>query len=384
MTRRIKEDDDATESLLTHADDIANVIERRARFAVLCARVEEVEPLLPDGCASLMPVDGPYHGQKGDAWDNEHKTDASFLRWKGERYAAWKRILAPNGTIYDFASPAMGARTEVAMREHFDVLCNIRWQKPKGATKAELICKEELRAPFPASETIIMAEQRGADSLALGESQYGEKCDELRGFVFEPIRAYLDGERERSGFSRADVDRMLGNQMSGHYFSRVQWALPTAENYKRLQAALNGKSDEFLRTQYEELRTQYEELRRPYFLSADVPYTDVWTYNTVNTYDGKHPCEKPRDMAADIVRASSRPDDLVLVLFAGSGIFAAEALSQGRRVIAVEADPHWAERTKRACVAALEHGIADMKRIARTTPRADRPQDADNPQRTLF
>jgi site-specific DNA-methyltransferase (adenine-specific) len=185
-----------------------------------------------------MPVDGPYHGQKGDAWDNEHKTAADFLRWKGERYAAWRRILAPNGTIYDFASPAMGARTEVAMREHFEVLCNIRWAKPSG--RGDACSKESLRAPFPQSETIIMAEQRGSDSIALGESQYGAKCDELRGFVFEPIRAYLDGERERSGFSRADVDRMLGNQMSGHYFSRVQWALPTLTNYEKLQAALNS------------------------------------------------------------------------------------------------------------------------------------------------
>ena len=352
---------------MSHEQSIADVIDRRSRLAVLCARVEEVEPLLPDGCASLMPVDGPYHGQKGDAWDNEHKTAADFLRWKGERYAAWRRILAPNGTIYDFASPAMGARTEVAMREHFEVLCNIRWAKPFG--RGEACSKEALRSPFPQSETIIMAEQRGSDSIALGESQYGAKCDELRGFVFEPIRAYLDGERERSGFSRADVDRMLGNQMSGHYFSRVQWALPTLANYEKLRAALNSKGGEFLRREYDDLRREYDDLRRPYFLSADVPYTDVWTYDTVRTYEGKHPCEKARAMAADMVRASSRVDDIVIVFFAGSGIFAAEALSQGRRVIAVEADPYWAERTRRACEAAIEHGVADMKRIARTTPK---------------
>jgi site-specific DNA-methyltransferase (adenine-specific) len=368
---------------MSHEVEIQDVLSGRVRYTVLCARVESIEPLLPDGCASLMPVDGPYHGQKGDAWDNEHKTAADFLRWKGERYAAWRRILAPNGTIYDFASPAMGARTEVAMREHFEVLCNIRWAKPSG--RGDACSKESLRAPFPQSETIIMAEQRGSDSIALGESQYGAKCDELRGFVFEPIRAYLDGERERSGFSRADVDRMLGNQMSGHYFSRVQWALPTLTNYEKLQAALNSGGGEFLRREYDDLRREYDDLRReyddlrrPYYLTADVPYTDVWTYDTVQTYEGKHLCEKPRALAADMIRASSRPNGLVLVFFAGSGVFAAEALAQGRRVIAVEADDYWAQHTRRACETAVEHGLVDMKRIARTTPRpattSDQPQ----------
>jgi tRNA G37 N-methylase Trm5 len=58
-------------------------------------------------------------------------------------------------------------------------------------------------------------------------------------------------------------------------------------------------------------------------------------------------------MAKDIVRISSRPNDVVLVFFAGSGIFASEALKQGRRVIAVEMDPHWSGVTLERCLAAV-------------------------------
>ena len=76
-----------------------------------------------------MPIDGPYHGVKSHGWDNEHKSDAAFLNWKRKRYAAWKRILASNGTLYDFASPQMGARVEVACREHFNVLGTVTWFK---------------------------------------------------------------------------------------------------------------------------------------------------------------------------------------------------------------------------------------------------------------
>jgi site-specific DNA-methyltransferase (adenine-specific) len=347
--------------VVSDEERIRDVLENRSRFAVVCDRVENVEPILPDGCAHLMPIDGPYHGVKSHGWDNEHRSDADFLNWKRERYAAWKRILAPNGTLYDFAAARIGSRVEVTCSETFDVIARITWAKTLKHTPAHYkIRKESLRTYFPNTETIVMAEQRGSDSIALGESQYGVKCDELRGFVFEPLRAYLDSERERAGFDRAACDKTCGNQMSGHYFSRIQWALPTRKNYDKLREAFNANGGDFLarpyeelRTQYEELRTQYEELRRPFNVTAKDQYTDVWTYTTVKPYDGKHPCEKPENMARDIVRISSRPNDVVLVFFAGSGIFASEALKQGRRVIAVEMDPHWAVVTERRCIEAL-------------------------------
>jgi adenine-specific DNA-methyltransferase len=348
------------------ASDIRDVLDNRKRFVVICDRVENVEPHLPDGCAHLMPTDGPYHGVKSQGWDNEHRSDVAFLDWKRERYASWKRILAPNGTLYDFASPQMGARVEVAMREHFAVVANIRWEKERDRGKHKAICKDILRSYFPNTETIVVAERKGSDSIALGESRYGAECDKLRGFIFEPLRAYLDVERERARFDRAACDKACGNQMSGHYFSRIQWALPTQKNYDKLREAFNRNGGDFLarpyeelrtqyeelRTQYEELRTQYEELRRPFNVTAQDQYTDVWTYTTVKPYDGKHPCEKPPEMAKDIVRISSRPNDVVLVFFAGSGVFAFEALKQGRRVIAVEMDPHWAAVTERRCIEA--------------------------------
>lgn len=305
-----------------------------------------------------MPTDGPYHGVKSHGWDNEHKSDVAFLNWKHERYAAWKRILAPNGTLYDFASPQMGARVEVAMREHFSIIGNIRWQKPKHSTKAEMFDKSILRTLFPASETIIMAEQRGSDSIALGESRYGAECDKLRGFVFEPLRAYLDGERRRARVGKDECNeacgfsRSMGGMAARHYFSQSQWCLPTHEHYESMRARFNRDGGDFLARPYEELRTQYEELRRPFNVTPEDQYTDVWTYPTVPYRKDKHPCEKPERMASDLVRISSRPNDVVLVFFAGSGIFASEALKQGRRVIAVEADRHWANRTRQRCIEA--------------------------------
>ena len=138
-----------------------------------------------------------------------------------------------------------------------------------------------------------------------------------------------------------------GSGMAGHYFKpsgSVQWDLPTERYYTKLQQAFPGyftRPYEELRLQYEELRLQYEELRRPFSVTADVPYTDVWTFPTVSHYKGKHPCEKPQPMLEHIVQASSREGDIVLDCFAGSGstLFAAKKLN--RQFIGIELDQHW-------------------------------------------
>jgi adenine-specific DNA-methyltransferase len=121
---------------------------------------------------------------------------------------------------------------------------------------------------------------------------------------------------------------------SRHYLSASQWALPTAEHYAKLAKA----TGRFQRP-YETLREQYETLRRPFEVSADVPFTDVWTYPTVQAYPGKHPCEKPLAMMEHIITASSRSEAVVLDSFIGSGTTAVACVNTGRHYIGFEKDP---------------------------------------------
>jgi adenine-specific DNA-methyltransferase len=92
-----------------------------------------------------------------------------------------------------------------------------------------------------------------------------------------------------------------------------------------------------------DLRREYEDLRRPFAVTADVPYTDVWNFPTVAHYPGKHPCEKPLSIMEHIVRTSSRPGALVLDCFAGSGATLVAAQRLGRRAVGIEMDERWCE-----------------------------------------
>ena len=304
----------------------------------------DILPRLPDNSVDLILTDPPYFKVKGDAWDNQWNTTDDFLAWLDRVLVEFARILKANGSLYLFASPQMGARVECLIARRFEILNSIVWRKPPFSTKAEMFEKEAMRAYFPASERIIFAEHFGADNAAKGEAGYDRKCDELRGFVFEPVRKYLDDERARCGASKKDIEAATGTQMCSHWFTQSQWALPTAEHYATLQALFNRSGGDFLRKEYDELRKEYDELRRPFFVSAKVPYTDVWDFETVGNYPGKHVCEKPAAMLRHMISASSKPGAIVLDAFGGSGSTADAARSLGRRCISIELAESWCRR----------------------------------------
>jgi modification methylase len=72
--------------------------------------------------------------------------------------------------------------------------------------------------------------------------------------------------------------------------------------------------------------------------------------------DGKklHPTQKPEALLARVILAASRPDDLVLDPFSGTGTTGAVATKLGRRFVGTERDPDYAK--------------AAMKRIAAVEP----------------
>ena len=321
-------------------------------YTLRCGDCVDYMATMADNSMDLIATDPPYHRVKMDeAWDRQHKTAADFLTWLDTVLTQFARILKPNGSLYLFASPRMAARVEVLIGERFNVLNHIVWQKT-GGTRSNQASKEALRCYFGDSERIIFAEHYGADNIAKGEAGYAAKCDALRGFVFEPLRAYLDGERERAGVTKQQISQHLqwSPTKISHYLDskRDWWRMITADSYSSLRQALSSLNHggQYLQRPYEELRTEYEELRRPFAVSADVPYTDVWTFPTVQAYQGKHPCEKPLPMMEHIILASSKAGATVFDPFMGSGSTGVAAIKHGRSFIGCDLSERWVNRTR--------------------------------------
>lgn len=296
---------------------------------------------IPDGSVDLVATDPPYFRVKQNAWDNQWPTQDDFLQWLDLVLVECSRVLKPNGSIYVFCGVGLNAETELLIKNRFQVLNHIVWHKPRGIHQRQR--KESLRRFFPGSERIIFAEKHGESTSTGG---YGKACYELQKKLFAPLIQYFADAKKTTGISSKQINEATGVQMASHWFSASQWKLPNEEQYLKLQALFNEHLDrpldglrseyQTLNRQYHELKAEYERLRRPFSVTKDVPYTDVWSFDPVQHYPGKHPCEKPAGMMEHIVRSSSRPGDVVLDCFMGSASTGKAALKLGRRFIGME------------------------------------------------
>jgi hypothetical protein len=169
---------------------------------------------------------------------------------------------------------------------------------------------------------------------------------------FEPLRAYMDGERAKMGWGPADIRRLTGTYMYGHWFTRSQWVLISEEHYTTLQQAAAGKA--FLRpynalhgdaanldTEYQGLKEEFY-ASRAYFDNTHEIMTDVWLYPRVLLDDRfEHPTPKPVEMIARIIKSSAPPASLVVSPFLGSGTDLVAAEQCGRICYGMELAPQW-------------------------------------------
>lgn len=266
----------------------------------------EAMQAMPANSVDLIATDPPYYKVKRDAWDNQWDAPETFLAWFDLLAEQWQRVLRPNGSLYTFAWPGIAAEIEVLIKRRFNVLQRITWAKPPFSTKAEMNSKADQRSYFPVSEAIIFAEHPN------------------------PAGALIAGARKARDLSRAQVAAFVGVD------SRLvqKWE----ESDPRGQRSTMTPQQWAVVAELLGIVEVYVDVHRPFNVSADVPYTDVWSFPTVGRRVGKHPCEKPLAMMEHIIAASSRPGAVVLDPFMGSGVTGEAALRHGRQFIGIEAD----------------------------------------------
>jgi len=368
---------------------------RRLIGRVSCCDAFDLLAALPDGCVDLIATDPPYHkvlARDVAEWDHAQNSDAEFITWIGVLCQEWRRVLKPNGSLYVFAWPGMAARVEVEIARWFNVLSHVVWYKPYSRhSQADA---DGLRCYFPQTERVIFAEQRGGDKTADDLVGFSEAERLLKKQIFGD---YLAQEWRRAGLNYHAVTEAIGAYRThNHGGAASNWAqgynIPTPEQYQAMRQYLNDhhrngsveylrREYEDLRREYEDLRREYEDLRRPFNVSANVPYTDVWSFPTVQHYDGKHPAEKPLALMKHIVSASSRPGAVVLDCFAGSGTTLDAARQLGRRFIGADNSEHWSQYARRRVSLPWQPALFDAP--AASESRDDAPGEAGE-QRELF
>jgi adenine-specific DNA-methyltransferase len=284
---------------------------------------------IPSESVNLILTDPPYHATKkrNIHGDTSFASDDDYLKWMSLYAAEWRRVLRLNGSLYCFCDSSMASRLDAILCPSFNILSHIVWTKPnepgfdgwKGKMK-----KEALRQWYPHSERILFAEPAADGNL-----------------FRSPFALFLKKTRLQAGLTMHQLTAATGAFGKVNHGGAVSnWEegrnTPSKEQYEKMCAALEATGNV-------DSMPPYEDVIRPFQMSSDKQFTDVWDYPSVRPYRGKHPAEKPLVMLEHIINASSFPGDIVLDCFGGSGNTGLAALQLGRRAVLMEIDQKWVE-----------------------------------------
>jgi DNA modification methylase len=312
---------------------------------------------LMDGAkAALVHADPPYGmGKENDGIQNDNlyreKLDAFQMAW-------WKAVrphVDDNGSAYIWGNAPdlwrlwyLGGLND---SERLTFRTEITWQQ-EGASWGK-----------SGMSDLRMYAQNGERCLffMLGEQGFNNNADNYWD-GWEPIRAYLDGEREKMGWDYPTVKTIAGHSPTSgmHWFDRSQWSFITQDVYKALQKAAKGKAfnrpydskADGLKQDHDRLKQDHDRLKqdfyetRAYFNNTHDNMTDVWDFDRVKG-DERHGHATPKPVAMmERAMKSSLPDGgICYEPFIGSGSTLIAAQSTGRKCYGMELTPAYCDVT---------------------------------------
>ncbi len=281
---------------------------------------------IPDHSIALILTDPPYHTTKkrNIIGDISFSKDSEYIAWMKKYAIEWKRILKHNGSIFCFCSSVMSAQLQIMFSEYFNVLSEITWTKPNAPGYdgwKQKMKKEALRQWYPHSEKIIFLENAAEGNLF--KSYFGRQLTMWRKSVnMSTIKlAELTGS-----YGKVNHGGAVANWEAGRN-------IPNKEQFEKIRLILSKAGVTGI--------PEYEDIIRPFHVNKDVEFTDVWTFENVRQYKGKHPAEKPVDLLEHAIKSTTYAGDIVLDCFAGSCSTGIAAIHLNRKVILLEIDSKW-------------------------------------------
>ena len=302
---------------------------------------------LPDKCANLIIADPPYFEVKG-AFDFVWKSFDDYLidveKWAIE----CKRLLADNGTLFWYGNAKRIAYTQIIFDKYFNLINNLVWDKGSFMGLEE---SEGLRSFAPCTERILMYGSQAQDTTGLKEVEI-EYIAPRNPFALELKKARL--LKGVSINKVAEYGKFYGNVNHGGAVTNWErgYNVPLKEQWQILCENLPIERTEYesLRTEYESLRTEYESLRRPFenaFKLQEVMNFSNEASKTGTKYD--HDTVKPETLTRALILTCSRPNDLVLVPFAGSGTECAMSAKENRNFWACDIEKKYVDMSNNRC-----------------------------------
>lgn len=266
--------------------EIADVLEGRAQWAVLCSDALDVLPTLPGGCVDAVVTDPPYL-----------LTDLDFDRAGLDM--GWIKACLPVVQDHGYLASTGGIELLARIGQAWHMRFTGVWLKPRGTMRTATAKK-----PMTQSEPYAVYAHPGHDIARL---------------VWNPIAVNGAGtsyrkeqKRRADGYRRGGRDQLARADTSG-------WT----------QNGYVSESDG--------MRWQTSVIEAPF--KATMPFDERT----------EHPTQKPIKLMRVLIEWLTNPAAVILDPFAGSGTTGVAALLLGRRAILIERDPAYADIARRRC-----------------------------------
>jgi DNA modification methylase len=308
---------------------------------------ETLRTLLGDEKVSLIVTDPPYFQKVDEEWDHAFSGYEDFLRFIDSVVSLWTGSLLDRGTSAWFCAPDFAWHIEEIIRRYAAPINHIVWFK--GHTLGGTVSTEDMRRWRPRSERVLIAEKLH-DSRSLLASFNAKTSHIAARSAYKSIIDKMIRYKDTANLSNQEIDNFLGTKgMAGHYFGTSQWTLPTREVWAKLRELFSSRGVEIgefdaQRAEFDAQRAEFDAQRREFDAPRGENMTDVWTFPTPYGADRfEHVSPKPVEMVAHIIAAHSRPEDIVVDVFSGTGPTLMACESLGRVFRGSELDPLWCD-----------------------------------------
>tara|TARA_R110000822_G_C15239112_1_gene486152 strand:- start:68 stop:1051 length:984 start_codon:yes stop_codon:yes gene_type:complete len=282
---------------------------------------------LPDKCAKLIIADPPYFEVKGD-FDFIWKSFDDYLKDVEKWAIECKRLLADNGTLFWYGHAKKIAYAQIIFDKYFNLENNIAIEFNRQTKKGV----ELFRCFAPVSERLLMYSNEFVTNKAT--VIHKERFEGLISKIRETttLNNFIDCLLKLKIASSNESAKVLATYKYGSHATRFDLMSKEMYNY------IGG-----FNYSYDYFKKEYEETIRYFdnkFKLFDIMSFDQEAHITRN-YD--HDTCKPETLTRALILTCSRPNDLVLVPFAGSGTEVAMAIKEGRQAIGFDVEEKYCQ-----------------------------------------
>ena len=282
---------------------------------------------IESGSVDLILTDLPYGNIKNapSTWDADKTKWDTVIEPKKVHEIA-NRVLRKNGKMVLFSQEPYTGQLTIQAIPNVPFSYRMIWQKDNFANA--LLCN---KAPVSYYEDILVfSKTHDTDGL-------------------HPLREYFKKVRQYIPVSTGEINKVLDNEMSSHYFTNgMQFSVPVERDYDKLVQVFGIDKMEGFKP-YIELRAIDKQFKK------SLPSTfNLWEGNKYKSnilkykkdYDGYHPTQKPVLLLEDLIKTFSNEGDLVVDLTMGSGSTGVACLNTNRNFIGIELDDKYFEIAK--------------------------------------